>query len=144
MVICVHFSLLNTGLAGKAASIHDHDSRYYTEDEIDSRLIKQNYFKSSDIVWLGITIVTLRYGKSVTLHTFSGTLSADLTAYQKYTIGQMQSEYRPAYQITKIINIQGDVTAMLNILPGGAVELTPYAVLHRGYVPLIFETYMLK
>lgn len=135
---------LNMGLAGKAASIHDHDSRYYTEDEIDSRLIKQNYFKSSDIVWLGITIVTLRYGKSVTLHTFSGTLSADLTAYQKYTIGQMQSEYRPAYQITKIINIQGDVTAMLNILPGGAVELTPYAVLHRGYVPLIFETYMLK
>lgn len=135
---------LNTGLAGKAASIHDHDSRYYTEDEIDSRLIKQNYFKSSDIVWLGITIVTLRYGKSVTLHTFSGTLSADLTAYQKYTIGQMQPEYRPAYQITKIINIQGDVTAMLNILPGGAVELTPYAVLHRGYVPLIFETYMLK
>ncbi len=33
-------SALNTSLAGKAASSHSHDDRYYTETEIDAKLIK--------------------------------------------------------------------------------------------------------
>lgn len=71
----------------------------------------------------------------------SGTLTTGLTAYTKYTLGTIASGFRPLNQLTKVILIQNDVPAMLNITRAGAVELTPYAALDRGYVPLIAEMY---
>ena len=73
--------------------------------------------------------------------TISGALSTGLTAYTRYSLGTIATGFRPTSQLTKTILIQGDVPAMLNITTGGVVELTPYAVLARGYVPLISEMY---
>lgn len=117
-------------------------------DELNTGLTSTNriiaYFSSASIKWLGVSMGVLRYSKSVVVQTFSGALTADLTAYQKYVVGQMAAEYRPNYQVTKIICIHEDVTALLNITMAGTIELTPYAVLRKGYTPLVFESYMIK
>lgn len=47
---------INTGLAGKSASSHNHDSRYYTESEIDTKLSDIN--TNIDKVTSGETVVS--------------------------------------------------------------------------------------
>ena len=93
------------------------------------------------MTWQGVTIGIYRYGRMGSIATISGNLTAGLTAYTKYTIGTITSDFRPLNQLTKIILIQSDVQAMLNITRAGVVELTPYAALAKGYVPLISEMY---
>ena len=97
--------------------------------------------ESSFLTWYGVTMGLYRYGRIGKIATISGTLSTDLKAYTKYTLGTIASGFRPLNQLTKVILIQGDVQAMLNITREGAVELTPYATLAKGYVPLIAEMY---
>lgn len=96
---------------------------------------------STFLVWYGVTVGIYRYGRMGSIASISGTLSTDLRAYTKYTLGTIAASFRPLNQLTKIILIQGDVQAMLNITREGVVELTPYAVLAKGYVPLISEMY---
>lgn len=96
---------------------------------------------SASLTWNGIIIGVCRYGRMGNIATISGALSTGLTAYTRYSLGTIATGFRPTSQLTKTILIQGDVPAMLNITTGGVVELTPYAVLARGYVPLISEMY---
>lgn len=96
---------------------------------------------STFLVWYGVTVGIYRYGRMGSIASISGTLSTDLRAYTKYTLGTIAASFRPLNQLTKIILIQGDVQAMINITREGVVELTPYAVLAKGYVPLISEMY---
>lgn len=96
---------------------------------------------STFLTWQGVTIGIYRYGRMGSIATISGNLTAGLTAYTKYTICTITSDFRPLNQLTKVILIQGDVQAMLNITREGVVELTPYAALAKGYVPLISEMY---
>ncbi len=96
---------------------------------------------STFLDWYGITVGIYRYGRMGSIASISGTLATDLKAYTKYTIGTIASGFRPLNQLTKIILIQSDVQAMLNITRAGVVELTPYAALAKGYVPLISEMY---
>lgn len=110
------------------------------QGQLNGLLIKTSTF----LTWNGITIGIYKYGRIGNIATISGTLSTDLTAYTKYTIGTIASGFRPLNQLTKVILIQDDVKAMLNITRAGVVELTPYAASAKGYVPLISEMYAIS
>lgn len=108
---------------------------------IQGQLNNLNSKTSSFLTWYGVTIGIYRYGRIGSIATISGALTAGLAAYTKYTVGTIASGFRPLLQLTKIILIQGDVQAMLNITTEGVVEITPYAALAQGYVPLLAEMY---
>ena len=108
---------------------------------IQGQLNNLNSKQQTFISWNGLTIGIYHYGRMGSIASISGALTTGLTAYTKYTLGTIASGFRPLNQLTKIILIQGDVQAMLNITRAGVVELTPYAALDRGYVPLIAEMY---